>query len=84
MNTYLVAGNYRMESGLDNDGLIAFHKKKFFDHIEQLAASSKGEITVVNELELIGIAVVEATEEAAIILKKTGYTVNLNGKKQAI
>ena len=84
MKEYLIAGSYKMESGLDNDGLKAYHQKMLFDKVEQLAIASKGRLRVLNKLELIGIAVVEATESAVKVLKECGFTVNLNGKKKAL
>ena len=86
MKTYIVQLGFSTEfyPPLTKDQRVALHKEYLFDPLKKLASISEGQLVVVTELNLIGSAIVEASEEIIKDIRKLGFVAHLNSIKKTL
>lgn len=82
MNTYIVMRDIKQPLPKTNEEAKVVHEEQLFLPLEALASSS-GQFTIVNKMKLIGVAVIESTDEGVKLLKEAGYSVHANETKYA-
>lgn len=84
MNTYLINTTKVTPEGSNLVQAKEFHEEDLFKPLRALASGLNGQLIIVNEMKLIGVVVVEASDEVVKTLKNAGYQVHVNGKVRAL
>jgi hypothetical protein len=86
MKTYVVELGFSTDfyPPLTKEQVVELNTQNLFQPLRSMSKNMENELRIIEELNLIGSVIIEASEKTAKAIRGAGFTVHLNSIKKAL